>query len=573
MPERTNSGLMGLPRIRTSVDHLHGSEDVPLINRDPSGREKKSNALTRYVVPALGGALVMTLVTLAATHHSSLPPQVNLDAVPSMDASDTRAALAAMTHPADDHDDEDTDELETETAPVDVIAAEGEDAETVPTPRAPKRRAQVGAFKSPFESESEEILVDDHDSRRARKAHKRVHHSSASDSASDSDDDHEFSLRSATHLGSASVGSLDEYTIQLLEQVAMRDTPMEQPMDMDAYTGATERRKTKLEKFRQVMKDEAYLRSVLARAVREVAAGHVFVKGDPSAKMALKLSYSLAELDHEGRYFGKWDEHRSEETADARMGQAEDADAEAPAPGPEPQDTGFEDARWSEDDYLNGITGSKDFGSVSRLDPVVMAPGAPSEKTDDEVMKKLLKHVEDNKEELADNSIGDDGNFDEDEFIAELVREGAVIAPEDEPERAKKTNSGGYLEGGFDADDLERIIDNKDKRDLDAKANTFPQLESADVEDNARDEVPEAFLDQEMEAIQDSVDDMQQALDARDADAPAPGPEAEGPAATPTDDEAPAPSAEPAEEEDSGDETPSEEAEEAPAAPEEATLL
>ena len=270
MPERTNSGLMGLPRIRTSVDHLHGSEDVPLINRDPSGREKKSNALTRYVVPALGGALVMTLVTLAATHHSSLPPQVNLDAVPSMDASDTRAALAAMTHPADDHDDEDADELETETAPVDVIAAEGEDAETVPTPRAPKRRAQVGAFKSPFESESEEILVDDHDSRRARKAHKRVHHSSASDSASDSDDDHEFSLRSATHLGSASVGSLDEYTIQLLEQVAMRDTPMEQPMDMDAYTGAVERRKTKLEKFRQVMKDEAYLRSVLVRAVREV---------------------------------------------------------------------------------------------------------------------------------------------------------------------------------------------------------------------------------------------------------------------------------------------------------------
>ena len=57
MPERTNSGLMGLPRIRTSVDHLHGSEDVPLINRDPSGREKKSNGLTRYVVPALGGAL------------------------------------------------------------------------------------------------------------------------------------------------------------------------------------------------------------------------------------------------------------------------------------------------------------------------------------------------------------------------------------------------------------------------------------------------------------------------------------------------------------------------------------
>jgi hypothetical protein len=621
MPERTNSGLMGLPRIRTSVDHLHGSEDVPLINRDPSGREKKSNGLTRYVVPALGGALVMTLVTLAATHHSSLPPQVNLDAVPSMDASDTRAALAAMTHPADDHDDEDAIEPETETAPVDVIAAEAEDAESVPTPRAPKRRAQVGAFKSPFESESEEILVDDHDSRRARKVPKRVDHSAASDGASDSDDDIEFSLGSAARLGRASVGSLDEYTIQLLEQVAMRDARVEQPMDLDAYTGATERRTMKLEKFREVVKDEAYLRSVLARAVREVAAGHVFVKGDPSSKMALELSYSLAELDREGRSFGEWNMHRSEETPDARMGQSEDADAEAPEA--EPKDARFEDASWSEDDYLNGNTGSKDFGSVSRLDPVVRAPGAPSEKTDDEVMKKLLKHVEDNKEELADNSIGDDGKFDEDEFIAELVREGAVIAPEDEPERAKKTNSGEYLEGGFAADDLKRIIDDKDERDLDAKANTFPQLESADVEDNAREEVPEAFIDQDMEAVQDAVDNLQQSLDARDAadeaeapepaeamdvEAPAPAPEeeqaeAEGPAATPTDveadsaapapgpaeeeTEAAAPSAEPAAEEEeaaeepaaseepaadeqSGGETPSEEP---AAAPEEATLI
>ena len=149
--------------------------------------------------------------------------------------------------------------------------------------------------------------------------------------------------------------------------------------------------------------------------------------------MALKLSYSLAELDHEGRYFGKWDEHRSEETADARMGRAEDADAEAPAPGPEPQDTGFEDARWSEDDYLNGITGSKDFGSVSRLDPVVMAPGAPSEKTDDEVMKKLLKHVEDNKEELADNSAELTEISARTSSIQGTRPRSAVIAPEDGP--------------------------------------------------------------------------------------------------------------------------------------------
>ena len=52
-----------------------------------------------------------------------------------MDAPGRERRSRRMTHPADDHDDEDTDELETETAPVDVIAAEGEDAETVPTPR------------------------------------------------------------------------------------------------------------------------------------------------------------------------------------------------------------------------------------------------------------------------------------------------------------------------------------------------------------------------------------------------------------------------------------------------------
>ena len=54
MPERTNSGLRGLPRIKTSVDH--GSENAPLLNREAASRDKKSNAMSRYVVPALGGA-------------------------------------------------------------------------------------------------------------------------------------------------------------------------------------------------------------------------------------------------------------------------------------------------------------------------------------------------------------------------------------------------------------------------------------------------------------------------------------------------------------------------------------
>ena len=51
MPERTNSGLRGLPRVKTRGDQ--GSENAPLLHNEH--REKKS-ALSKYVVPAIGGA-------------------------------------------------------------------------------------------------------------------------------------------------------------------------------------------------------------------------------------------------------------------------------------------------------------------------------------------------------------------------------------------------------------------------------------------------------------------------------------------------------------------------------------
>jgi hypothetical protein len=62
MPERTNSGLRGLPRIKTSV--AQGSEHVPLLNAEH--REKKSGGLSKYVVPAIGGTCGLIPLRLSA---------------------------------------------------------------------------------------------------------------------------------------------------------------------------------------------------------------------------------------------------------------------------------------------------------------------------------------------------------------------------------------------------------------------------------------------------------------------------------------------------------------------------
>ena len=72
MPERTNSGLRGLPRIKTSV--AQGSEHVPLLNAEH--REKKSGGLSKYVVPAIGGACRLISPRLVN------PPRTSLEAFP-----------------------------------------------------------------------------------------------------------------------------------------------------------------------------------------------------------------------------------------------------------------------------------------------------------------------------------------------------------------------------------------------------------------------------------------------------------------------------------------------------------
>ena len=72
MVERTNSGLRGLPRIKTSV--AQGSEHVPLLNAEH--REKKSGGLSKYVVPAIGGACRLISPRLVN------PPRTSLEAFP-----------------------------------------------------------------------------------------------------------------------------------------------------------------------------------------------------------------------------------------------------------------------------------------------------------------------------------------------------------------------------------------------------------------------------------------------------------------------------------------------------------
>ena len=49
------------------------------------------------------------------------------------------------------------------------------------------------------------------------------------------------------------------------------------------------------------------------------------------------------------------------------------------------------------------------------------------------------------------------------------MREGGIIAPENEPERARKTSAGNYLDGVFDGDDLKRIVNDEDVRTLDGR--------------------------------------------------------------------------------------------------------
>jgi hypothetical protein len=293
---------------------------------------------------------------------------------------------------------------------------------------------------------------------------------------------------------------------------------------------------------------------MLRRAVAKVARGEAVrpvAAGDISRALGFEISSSLADMKRKKVLA---EARQSLSAADASVGKAED-ESESEDPESEESestlDEGFEDATWAEDDYRATALSTKDPNAMNRLDPVASAPGAPSEKTDDETMAKLLRHVEENKATIAEQVIRDDGELDEDAFIQELVREGAIIAPENEPERARKTSAGNYLDGVFDGDDLKRIVNDEDVRTLDERVNEFPELAEADVEDNARDEIPEAFVNQDVDAMEDAFDNLKETLASRyeedDMEAPAPEEmEAEGPAEAEEPEDAPAPEEAPA---------------------------
>ena len=460
----------------------------------------------------------MTLATLVVTHHSSMPARAP-DPLAAVETADRAASAWALR---DDEADEEEmqremekldDEIAREKKAVDGMGMDEETTET-DEPRAPKRRAERVAHRSPFESESEEAPADADDDR-ARKAAKRAHHRTASASGSES--------------------SLDlDISDEALENFAF-DTA--DAVDLEEYAGLARARRVKLERFEAVLADEAQMREMLRRAVAKVARGEAVrpvAPGDISRKLGFELSSSLADQRREKILA---EAHQSLLAADASVGKSE---RESESEEPESEDTestldaGFEDATWAEDDYRAAAVSTKDPNAMNRLDPVVSAPGAPSEKTDEEEYANLLKHVEENKATIAEQVIRDDGELDEDAFIQELVREGAIVAPEDEPERARKTSAGNYLDGAFDGDDLARIVNDEDVRTLDERVNQFPELAEADVEDNARDEIPEAFVNQDVDAMEDAFDNLKETLASRfekdDLDAPAPEEaEAEGP--------------------------------------------
>lgn len=524
--------------------------------------------------PTQPGALVVTLATLAVSHHSALPARAHDPLSVNEAPSDHSASPWSMRGGDGDEiismDDADVGDARTSSATKTVgSVSPGE-------PRAPKRRAERVKHTSPFESESETTSVDDDDAERATKV-MRTHHRVVSSGGGD--DDSSFDLAFATPVDGDDfeIDPVDAFDPEARSSNEDAEPKMGQresgsdAMDLEEYAGLARARRIKLEHFELVLRDTETMTDMLQRAVLKVKNGELkkpTVKGDISRELGFEFSSSLAEKRRQQMmassaeafvsHFGK--STKTSETAvdggqaafkdgddfeidqvevfdpelndsgAAKIGTKESRDADADA-NDDTKDEFFEDASWAEDDYRTSLVATKDVTAENDLDQVLTTPGAPSEKIDDETMRALLKHVEANKTELSDAVIRDDGELDEDAFIQELVREGAIVAPEDEPEKAKKTIGGLYLDGEFDKKQLKRIIGEEDSRTQDERVNSFPKLASEDVEDNTRDEIPEAFVEQDVDAMEDAFDNLKETLDSRfeSADAPkeAPGPEAE----------------------------------------------
>ena len=447
---------------------------------------------------------MLTLVTLTATHHSSLPAG-GYDAVASMDAADTRAALAAMTQPAVEEDEEEildaaVDAPEMETGDV-AVAAEGEVARAVNAagaatspPRAPKRRAQRLAYRSPFESELEvsgDASSEDADARRKYRRLKYTRHArsgSMSDSESfdpSSIDPAAFGLEAGAEMSSGGAGggggprtsglgdAFDSYAALVLEDVA------EYGGERTAAAGPPSRRRphnpaVKLiggrQRARGVGPDSQRRREEGARVAArrrdpttrgdraERAAAARGTRG-PAGGATSSAAWRRRRTRRRGTPTGR---------VPPRVGAAEGLPAEAEAErrgllrggtrgrdgaaAPRSARRGGGRVRGRSGPTTTAAPRCEHEGPVrgEPPEPDRDAPGKESEKTDDPMMKALLERPRRTRRR-RDQRRHDDGEFHEDQFIAELVDEGLVLAPERSLSGAR--TYWGVPRGGFDGDD------------------------------------------------------------------------------------------------------------------------
>jgi len=396
---------------------------------------------------SLAAALVVTLVTLAMTHHSSrLDPADPVNLLP-QDADGNRAALASMTHPREHSQTE---------QPTDGDGSAGDDFS--------------GGSSIPIEVNE--------------RAHTHVHHNE--------------------WVGAVGASKEDA---------------------LEAYVTAVAEKRRKQEVLKQELQDEGYLQKLVAAAAEQIRNGGDGAQAADGSGDTETSTQAEGGGDDDGGVVASLAEDGAPSAAPSPSPSAADAPTPAldpvatasaetsvrsaesassyadVAPGPAPslvtKDEGFEDASWAEDDYRTSSVRSKDPGAVNRLHPTLNNSGAPSDKTEDELMKKLLRKIEDNKEALAVSSVDDDGGFNETAFVDELVQSDVVLAPDEEPEAAKATSGGTYMSGSFDADDLARIVgDNATSSEKERRA-TVPIL--SEVSDGETSEGPDE-VDRQAEA-------------------------------------------------------------------------
>ena len=354
---------------------------------------------------------MVTLVTLAVTHHSSrLDPSVV-----SHDLNDNTAALASMTHPI------------------------------VPPTDTPQQARAAEMERAREEAKAKTVASGERARMEGHRVHAKQHEAHAEKKASAAVD--------AGDVEGGSSGSDATFTEPSMKQKVLEEK----------------------------MGDEGYVKKLVkkASAVATLAQSETDTESPsppPPPDPVVKAQYLS-------------DREEPQPLVDLET-----------APKLKTKDDEFPDASWATDDYRTPLVSTKDPGALNRLDPVAGAPGPIADKTSDQVMKKMLKKIDDSKERLAEKAVEDDGAFNETKFIDELVEEDIVLAPDEEPESSLRTSGGNYLDGGFDEDDMARILSDDTTMDADDRNATNPTLEGEDVVANVKEEVPMAApFDEEYE--------------------------------------------------------------------------